>query len=264
LSTLFASPVVGVAVLDSRMRFRAINGALAAMNGMPAADHVGKTLRHVIGAAAPKVESTVDQVFRTGEPVSLEVTAELPRRTALGHWMESVIPIRDVAGRVTQVAAVVLEVTEKRDLERSLNPVVGNLLQIRAALKNELELQTRIKLSDERSELFERSINLAEQCIATVQGLCGIPRFQSSSGQSQVPLDVNHNGNEVRARALSPRERGVLRLLADGKNNKEVGVSLGISVRTAECYRARLMRKVEIHSLAHLVRFAVRNKIVDL
>ena len=60
-----------------------------------------------------------------------------------------------------------------------------------------------------------------------------------------------------------PRERGILQLLADGKNNKEVGALLGISARTAEVYRARLMNKIEIHSLARLVRFAVRNKTVE-
>jgi DNA-binding NarL/FixJ family response regulator len=66
------------------------------------------------------------------------------------------------------------------------------------------------------------------------------------------------------ARKLSPRERSVLQLLANGKSNKAVGAALGISIRTAESYRARLMKKVELHSLADLVRFAVRNKIVEV
>jgi DNA-binding CsgD family transcriptional regulator len=246
------------------MSFRAINSPLAVMNGLPAARHRGRKLRHVLGAAAPKVETAMDHVFQTGKPISLELTAELPRRPGIGHWMESIFPIRDERGRVAQVAAVVIEVTGKRELENSLNPLVGNLVQIRAALKTELQFPDRtLRLSDERSELFGRSIELAEECIATVRGLCKVPGLQGYLSQSQVSLNDNHNRNEVDARRLSPRVHGVLRLLADGKNNKEVGVLLGISQRTVECYLARLMRKVDIHTLAHIVGFAVRNKIIE-
>ena len=260
LPTLFSSPVIGVAVLDTRMCFRAVNSPLARMSGLPVPGHLGRKLRHVLGAAAPKIETAMDHVFQTGKPISLELTAELPRRPGLGHWMESIFPIRDARGRVARVAAVVLEVTEKTDLEKSLNPLVGNLLQIRANLKTELRLHSR---TGERPELFGRSIELAEQCIATVQSLWKVPRLQASPGNSQVPFDDKHSRDEIDARMLSPQEHRVLQLIADGKNNKEAGALLGISTRTVECYRARLMRKVEIHTLAHLVRFAVRNKIVD-
>jgi PAS domain S-box-containing protein len=266
LPTLFASPVVGVAVLDSRMRYRAINGALAAMNGVPAARHVGRRPRHIFGDVANKVEGAIDQVVGNGKPTSLDVTLQLPLRAGIGHWLESFSPIRDVKGDVTQVVAVVLEITKRQDLERSLNHLVGSLLHIRTTMKDELELN-RItgRPSDEQSELLTQSVALATQCIKEVQSLCQGPCLQASV---QLPLTnclgaKDNAANEVSARRLSPRERSVLLLLADGKNNKEVGELLGISVRTAEAYRARLMNKVEIHSLAHLVRFAVRNKIVE-
>lgn len=62
---------------------------------------------------------------------------------------------------------------------------------------------------------------------------------------------------------LTIREREVLRLLAVGHSNKEVGGSLGISVKTVESHRANIMRKLEITSIAGLVRYAVRNKLVS-
>jgi PAS domain S-box-containing protein len=267
LPTLFASPVVGVAVLDSRMRYRAINGALAAMNGVPAARHVGRRPRHIFGDVANKVEGVIDQVVGTGKPVSLDVTLQLPLREGIGHWLESFSPIRDLKGDVTQVVAVVLEITKRQDLERSLNHLVGSLLHIRTTMKDELEL-SRVAdgESNEQSELLAQSVALASQCIQEVRSLCQGPRLQAPATLPQTKgLDVKGRAaNEVSARRLSPRERSVLQLLADGKNNKEVGVLLGISARTAEAYRARLMNKVEIHSLAHLVRFAVRNKIIEL
>jgi DNA-binding NarL/FixJ family response regulator len=62
---------------------------------------------------------------------------------------------------------------------------------------------------------------------------------------------------------LTAREREVLQLLAEGKSNKEVGSLLGITVKTAETYRAALMRKLGLDSLADLVRYAVRNQVIE-
>lgn len=62
---------------------------------------------------------------------------------------------------------------------------------------------------------------------------------------------------------LTVREAQTLRLLANGSSNKEVASALGISVRTAETHRATLMRKLGLDSIAALVRYAVRNNIVE-
>lgn len=64
-------------------------------------------------------------------------------------------------------------------------------------------------------------------------------------------------------RDLSPRERAVVQLLVEGKRNKEIASALGISVRTAESHRANVMRKLELHSVTELVRYAIHNKIVE-
>jgi DNA-binding NarL/FixJ family response regulator len=61
---------------------------------------------------------------------------------------------------------------------------------------------------------------------------------------------------------LTPREREILQLLAEGKSNKEVASLLRISVNTAEAHRANIMLKLNFHSLAELVHYAVRNKII--
>jgi DNA-binding NarL/FixJ family response regulator len=62
---------------------------------------------------------------------------------------------------------------------------------------------------------------------------------------------------------LTTREREVVLLLAEGKSTKEVASILGISVKTAETHRANIMRKLELHRVSDLVRYAVRNKIVE-
>src|ERR1700691_4540017 len=62
---------------------------------------------------------------------------------------------------------------------------------------------------------------------------------------------------------LTSREREIVQLLAEGKSSKEVAVSLGISVKTAEPHRANVMRKLALHSVSELVRYAVKNQIIE-
>jgi DNA-binding NarL/FixJ family response regulator len=62
---------------------------------------------------------------------------------------------------------------------------------------------------------------------------------------------------------LTSREREIVQLLAEGKSSKEVATALGISVKTAETHRANIMRKLELHSVSELVRYAVRNQIIE-
>ena len=62
---------------------------------------------------------------------------------------------------------------------------------------------------------------------------------------------------------LNPREREVLQLVAEGKTTKEVAKHLGISVKTAESHRTRIMDKLNIHETAGLVRYAIRNGLIE-
>ena len=61
---------------------------------------------------------------------------------------------------------------------------------------------------------------------------------------------------------LTPREREITQLLAEGKTNKEVAQTLGISVKTAETHRANIMLKLNLHSVTDLVHYAIRNEMV--
>ncbi len=62
---------------------------------------------------------------------------------------------------------------------------------------------------------------------------------------------------------LSVRETQILRLIAEGKENREIAQVLGISVRTVEAHRARIMLKLDLESVTGLVRYAVRNGIIE-
>jgi len=62
---------------------------------------------------------------------------------------------------------------------------------------------------------------------------------------------------------VTAREREIIQLLAEGKSNKEAASTLGISVKTIEAHRANIMRKLRLRSVSELVRYAIRNKIVQ-
>ncbi len=70
--------------------------------------------------------------------------------------------------------------------------------------------------------------------------------------------------DQVSRSLLTPREREVIQLLAEGKTTKEVATTLNLSVKTAETHRTNLMRKLDLHSVVDLTLYAVRNGIVHV
>jgi formate hydrogenlyase transcriptional activator len=130
LSAYFNASRVGLGVLDREYRYVAINNTLAEMNGVPAAAHLGKSVREVLGDFAELVEPQFERVFRTGEPVlDLKISCLLPTRTEPGHWVEHYFPIQGAGGKVTQLGVVIVEITEQKKLEDSLHDVSENLRQ---------------------------------------------------------------------------------------------------------------------------------------
>lgn len=76
--------------------------------------------------------------------------------------------------------------------------------------------------------------------------------------------NTNTDGRRRRkADRLTSREREVLQLLAEGQANKEIAAALGITTKTAETHRARIMAKLGLHSISELVRYAIRNQIIE-
>ncbi|HXI30329.1 MAG TPA: response regulator transcription factor [Vicinamibacterales bacterium] len=84
-----------------------------------------------------------------------------------------------------------------------------------------------------------------------------------SPGVSRIVVDGYLSGDRPAGDPLAPRERQVLQLVAEGKTSKEVAVLLGLTVKTAESYRARVMEKLGVHETAGLVRYAIRHGIID-
>jgi PAS domain S-box-containing protein len=122
LNNLVASAPMGISILDAEMRFRHVNGPLAEMNGIPAEDHIGKTVAEIVPAIYPLVEPIFRRMLETGQPVADQIieseTAKTPGVQRV--WRESWFPIPGPQGKTSGVGVIVQEITEERQAEERL------------------------------------------------------------------------------------------------------------------------------------------------
>jgi DNA-binding NarL/FixJ family response regulator len=96
-------------------------------------------------------------------------------------------------------------------------------------------------------EIAVRAVARGETYLSPAVSKRVVDDYVSRTGGAADPLD-----------ALTPRQREILQLAAEGHSSKEIAQTLGLSPRTVEAHRAQLMERLDIHDLAGLVRFAVR------
>ena len=84
-----------------------------------------------------------------------------------------------------------------------------------------------------------------------------------SPGISRAVVDAYRSKTDVTVDPVSSRERQVLQLVGEGKSSKEIATILGISAKTVETHRARLMQKLGIHDAIGLVRYAIRRGLIQ-
>jgi DNA-binding CsgD family transcriptional regulator len=115
------------------------------------------------------------------------------------------------------------------------------------------------------SSRFSREQPVCNLCKANVYNMLWPPSVQGD-GPKKPPRDrmppKTTEGDD--GPTLSPRENAVLTLLAVGRGNKEVAAALAISVKTVETYRARIMLKLNTHSIVEIVHYAIANKLIPL
>jgi DNA-binding NarL/FixJ family response regulator len=106
-----------------------------------------------------------------------------------------------------------------------------------------------------------------QNLIAAVDSLRQHKPFLSATVTEFVLDDYLRRGEATEtpfaAVTVTPREREIIQLVAEGRSSKEVAALLGISVKTVEAHRANIMRKLHLRSVSDLVRYAIRNKIVQ-
>jgi len=101
--------------------------------------------------------------------------------------------------------------------------------------------------------------------VSAVQAVLAHKPFLSP-GVSKLVVEGYLRGGDVESPSdrLTPREREIVQLVAEGKSNKEISTALNISVKTVEAHRSHLMHKLNLSSITELVRYAIRSKIVEV
>lgn len=122
LDSFFQGATAGLVLFDEELRFVQVNDTLAEMGGVPAHEHLGRTMREVVPKLAPVVEPFLRRVLTTGEPVlDVELSGETPSQPGVErHWLASVFPIAGPTGKPQGVGSIVAEVTERKHLEAQL------------------------------------------------------------------------------------------------------------------------------------------------
>jgi two-component system, NarL family, response regulator NreC len=102
----------------------------------------------------------------------------------------------------------------------------------------------------------------ANDLVHAIQQVCRGEIYLSPSISSTV-VEAFLSKTPLPTDPLTSRERQILQLIGEGRSSKEIAVLLGISIKTAESHRTRLMGKLDIHELASLVRYAIRRGLVQ-
>lgn len=193
---------IGFAILDSKLRYQAINDCLARFNGIPAKEHLGITTREIFGELSEKIaEPSYRLVLDNGQTSYFEIeNAVLPTRPNSRFWaLNTNIPIKDRAGTVRQIGIMVVEVTQQRKLEELFHKLAAELRdtktqetfwlngelrdsidQYHTALALSLELFVRDR--ERSAELLARSVDVLDQRIMAMGTLV-------SSIASGFPID---------------------------------------------------------------------------
>ena len=122
LNAFFNCVPVGMSILDRQLRFVQVNELLAEINGVPASDHIGKTLWDIVPQIAPVAEPFYQEILATGQPIiNQEISEELPSQPGIiRNWIVSYFPIAMKNKEPFNLGSVVIEITARKRSELEL------------------------------------------------------------------------------------------------------------------------------------------------
>ena len=161
LDTLFESAPIGLAYFDCDLRYVRVNDALAEINGIPAEDHIGRTIDELLPDIAPSVVEGFRHVIGTGEPLAdLEVHGETPARPGDSRtWLEGLYPVHGGDGEVLGMGAIVLDISERKRAEAERERALAAEREARGAAE---AAAARARFLAEASVLLDQSLQYEE------------------------------------------------------------------------------------------------------
>ena len=193
LQTIYATAPAGLCFLDTHLRYVSINDQLAALNGLPAAAHIGKTLREMLPQFADTFEPLLLRILETGEPlVNLEIqAASAADPNVERYWLLSYYPARDKTGELLGINAVVIDITRHKQVAQALEEANRTLSEANARLEAQVALSQSqaAALEDQKAEL--EAVNARLEALATTDGLTELKNYRVF--QERLVIDVERS-----------------------------------------------------------------------
>jgi DNA-binding CsgD family transcriptional regulator len=268
---------VGVALFDEDLRCAGINELLSSLSGIPQRNSIGQTVEDLFG----KQPAFFQQAFPFANEKrcsSRNLRVFLPSsKNGFGHeCIADVFPLQSLSKTLRWTGATLT--TMPKHLNNPFDSSSGKRL-----LKNKKKQKQVDCPGFEKAyaPVFYSTCCLLERSMALRRR---VSEMRLAANLLQNDLRPNHihlqrlfdelkpahdrstisqDGPDSTLGPLSEREMEVVYLLAEGKSNKQIATQLQLSTRTIETYRARVMEKLGLHSLADLIRYLIRHEIIE-
>lgn len=222
LTTFFETASVaniGLSILDTDLRYLKINQYLAESNAQPVEAHLGQTVTDMIPEIAPLIETALQQVLQTGQPISnLEVSAELPSQPGMVRYgLVSYFPIAQSGNLPFAIGGIVIDITERKQAEQQLQQLTLKLQESNQELEHFafiashdlkeplrtmrnfstlLQMTAAESLNEQGRDYLNRIDNAAQRMQNLIEALLVLSRV-STNTQSFVPVDLNQAIQQV-------------------------------------------------------------------
>jgi len=245
LLQLIAAAPVGFALLDQNLRFVRINAALKVIDGHSANEHVGQTLREVIPERASVLEPLCREVLQNQKPILNVQISWFPvqGRISARVCLASLYAVRP-EGKALNLGLLI------RDVSSYKLETIGHFVSLMTEDLNVVDVVASAIAGNFHVTLD----NLSE----THPAFTGLKRtLQSSENSAQLIRHLLALAGKV-GPLLTTREQQILQLIADGNSSQQIAKALRISFKTVATHRSTVMKKLDAHEVASLIRQAIR------
>lgn len=263
LDTLFDTAPVGLGFFDTKLRYERVNDALADINGVPAQEHIGKTIAEVVEDPDGSVTAQLQGVIDTGVPLTdIEVSVETKRHPGEQHlYAVSYYPVRNPEREIIGVGAVIQDITERRRAEIELARALDRERESRATAE---KAERDARFLAEASALLDASLdyettlqNVARFISAQMADWCGIEMVEQTGAFRSVAVAHRDPSKVQFARDIQQRyppdpnaPTGVPNVLRTGKAELYAEIPSELIEQAAvDEEHLRLIRQLELHSV---------------
>jgi DNA-binding CsgD family transcriptional regulator len=247
LQLVTAAPV-GFALLDQHLRFVLINAALRVIDGQLAKQHIGQTLRQVMPGQASALEPLCRQVLRNQMPIlNVQVRGvPLHGRANTRVYLASVYAVHP-DGKSLNIGLII------RDVSSYKLETLGHFSSLMTDDVNTV-------LTSMAGNFKVRLDNLPDTHPAFIWLKNALQSSEKSAQLIRHLLALARKGGAI----LTSREQEVLQLISDGKSSQQTARALRISFKTVAAHRAAIMKKLDVHETASLIRHAIRQGLIQV